>query len=179
MNAVTYSRCNIENKPTDMSICDQEAMCKAKAEISRFTLVDQFRDKCVPGYIRFHDRCGGVELLSAAFDNKFDVLVTESLDRIEGDSELQVATVRHLEEMGVRIIGVTDGYDSEKFWSSMLLDIREVILDKHLNDAMKRIHYAEDRAKMGIKQRTISWFTHMTFIASQLIKILWKKRKQN
>jgi site-specific DNA recombinase len=177
MNAVTYAQCGVTKKQADMSIEDQEGICKAKAKREGFNLVDQFRDDGVHGYIRLHDRDGGVQLLSAVFNDELKVLITESLRCFSADSSVQNSVIRFFESKGIRIIGVTDRYDSHKFWSSMLIDIREIINEMYLVDAEKRMHYLEYCHKSGVKQRTINWIKQITFIVVQLLKVRRRKRK--
>ena len=65
---------------------------------------------------------------AAALAGQFHVLVPEGLDRLSRDQVDQEQVVRRLESRGIRIVGVSDGYDSASGDSRfMLLSMRGIV----------------------------------------------------
>ena len=59
------------------------------------------------------DRAGYQSMLADAKAAKFDVLLIDNIARVSRDQVEAETTFRRLEHWGVRVIGVSDGYDSE------------------------------------------------------------------
>ena len=70
------------------------------------------RDRAVSGASCVQGRPGGRALLTDALAGRFSVLLVESLDRLSRDQVEQETIVRRLEHRGIRIIGVSDSYDT-------------------------------------------------------------------
>lgn len=80
-------------------------------------------------------------MLEAAATGHCSALVIESLDRLSRDQVEQETIVRRLEHRGIRIIGVSDGYDTESGESRKLLrGVRGMINETYVDDLRKKTH---------------------------------------
>ena len=71
---------------------------------------------------------------------QFDVLVLEGLDRLSRDQVDQEQVVRRLEHRGIRIVGVTDGYDSASGESRFVLrSMRGIVNEAYRRDLPPKI----------------------------------------
>ena len=75
-----------------------------------------------------------------ALAGRFDVLVLEGLDRLSRDQVDQEQVVRRLEHRGIRIVGVTDGYDSASGESRFVLrSMRGIVNETYRRDLPPKI----------------------------------------
>jgi DNA invertase Pin-like site-specific DNA recombinase len=109
MRVVIYARFSTENQNAS-SIEDQARVCRSKASALGLTVDAVHADAAVSGGIPLRARSGGAALMA----DHFDVLIVESLSRLSRDTVDGEMEMRRLEHRGVRIIGVSDGYDSEQ-----------------------------------------------------------------
>ncbi len=131
--AAIYARFSTD-KQRDTSVEDQFRVCRQRAESLGLTIVAHHKDDGVSGSTPVDGRAGGVLLLADAMAGRFEVLLLEGLDRLSRDSVEQERIVRRLEHRGIRIIGVSDGYDSDsgasrKIYRGMRGLINEIFLD--------------------------------------------------
>ena len=68
------------------------------------------------------------------------MLLVESLDRLSRDQVELERTVRRLEHRGIRIIGVSDGYDSTAAGRKVIRAVRGIVAEIYLDDLRARIH---------------------------------------
>ncbi len=109
MRVVIYARFSTENQNAS-SIEDQARVCRAKATALGLTVAAVHADAAVSGGVPLRSRSGGAALMA----DRFDVLIVESLSRLSRDTVDGEMEMRRLEHRGVRIIGASDGYDSEQ-----------------------------------------------------------------
>ena len=131
--AAIYARFSTD-KQRDTSVEDQFRVCRQRAESLGLAIVAHHKDDGVSGSTPVDGRAGGVLLLADAMAGRFEVLLLEGLDRLSRDSVEQERIVRRLEHRGIRIIGVSDGYDSDsgasrKIYRGMRGLINEIFLD--------------------------------------------------
>jgi site-specific DNA recombinase len=105
--AAIYARFSSELQ-SDRSIDDQIALCRAKAQRDRVKVVATFSDWARSG-ASLHGRQGISDLMEAAKDRQFDILIVESLDRLSrGQSDLPFIYER-LTFFGIDIVTVHEG----------------------------------------------------------------------
>ncbi len=139
MRAVVYARYSSENQsPT--SVADQFRLCEARALKDGFTVVARHSDSEVSGSVPLAGRPGARALLADFAAERFEALLIEGLDRLSRDQVEQESTVRRLEYRGVRIIGVSDGYDSLSDGRKVLRGVRGLINEVFLDDLRKKTH---------------------------------------
>jgi site-specific DNA recombinase len=109
MRVVIYARFSTENQNA-ASIEDQATVCRVKAATLGVTVAAVHADAAVSGGVPLRARSGGAALMPY----RFDVLVVPSLFRLSRDTVDGEIEMRRLEHRGVRIIGVSAGYDNEQ-----------------------------------------------------------------
>jgi site-specific DNA recombinase len=138
--AAIYCRFSTDRQ-SDTSVEDQARLCRARAADLGLAVGVTHSDRAVSGSTLIADRPGGRALLADALAVRFDVLLVESLDRLSRDQIDQEATVRRLEHRGIRIVGVSDGYDSASGKGRKLLrGVRGMIAEAYLDDLAEKVH---------------------------------------
>lgn len=137
--AAIYARYSTDRQDRS-SIEDQVRTCRAWSEARGLDLVATYADEATSGSVPVRARPGGAAMHDAALDGAFAVLVVESLDRISRDQVDGEQVVRRLEHAGVRIVGVSDGYDSAAGASRFVLrGIRGVVNESYRRDLVPKI----------------------------------------
>ncbi len=90
------------------SITDQMALCRAKAATEGWDISGEYSDAAISG-AALHNRPGLLDLVMAAKAKAFDVVITESLDRLSRDLEDIAGLHKRLSFWGVRIVTLADG----------------------------------------------------------------------
>jgi DNA invertase Pin-like site-specific DNA recombinase len=109
--AASYSRYSSDNQ-RDTSIDDQERLQDQRAAALGIEIGLRFSDREISASVPTIQRPGGRAMLEAAHRGEFDVLIIECLDRCWRDIIDQEQVIRGLEFAGIRIIGISDGYDT-------------------------------------------------------------------
>ena len=99
------------NLQSDRSIEDQVKLCRALSVRERWDVVSVFRDRAVSG--ASHLRGDFQSLLAGARERRFDVVVSEALDRLSRDQEHVAAFYKQMAFAGVRIVTISEGEISE------------------------------------------------------------------
>jgi site-specific DNA recombinase len=110
LKAAVYTRYSTDNQ-RGMSIDDQLRNCQRRIDNEGWDLAAHYSDEAMSGGST--DRKGYQQLLDGAAARSFDVLVVDELARAWRDQVESERTIRRLEFAGIRIIGISDGYDSE------------------------------------------------------------------
>ena len=139
MAAVIYARFSTDRQ-AETSIEDQARICRARAEALQLDVAQIFADQAISGSTPVGQRPGGRELLEAAIAGRFSVLLLEGLDRLSRDQVEQERIVRRLEHRGVRIVGVSDGYDSAAGARKLIRGMRGLVNEIYLDDLRAKTH---------------------------------------
>lgn len=139
MRAAFYGRFSTDRQ-RETSIADQAHICAARAVALGLTLEIQHSDEGISGSTPVMARPGGKQLLADALAGRFDVLIIEGLDRLSRDMVEQEQVIRRLEHRGVRIIGVSDGYDSDSSARKLHRGMRGLINEVYLDDLRAKTH---------------------------------------
>ncbi len=139
MRAAIYARFSTD-KQRDTSIDDQIRVCRARVHAEGWREVCQHADNGVSGSTPVASRPGGQRLLADAVSEQFDVLVVEGLDRLSRDLVEQERIVRRLEHAGLRLVGVSDGYDSTSAARKLHRGMRGLINEVYLDDLRAKTH---------------------------------------
>jgi site-specific DNA recombinase len=111
MRAVIYARFSSDLQDV-RSITDQVSLARRYADTRGLTFVGMYEDAAISG-ASLINRPGLQRLLADASAQKFDVLITESLDRLSRSQADIAALYERLSFMGVRIETLADGHVSE------------------------------------------------------------------
>ncbi|HIO37991.1 MAG TPA: recombinase family protein [Rhodospirillales bacterium] len=110
MRAAIYARYSSDNQ-REASIEDQITQCKKKIDSEDWELVDSYYDRAISGATLL--RPGYQKLLEDIRSNRFDVIVSEALDRLSRDQEDVAALYKQLSFAGVTLITLSEGEISE------------------------------------------------------------------
>ena len=139
MKAMIYARYSTD-KQSESSIEDQVRLCMVRVEFEGWQLAGIHKDEGVSGSVPVARRVGGVKLLSDLMACTFDVLVLESLDRLSRDMIEQEKIIRRLEHRRIRVLGLSDGYDSNQESRQLVRGMRGLINEMYLEDLRKKTH---------------------------------------
>ncbi len=139
MRCLIYSRFSSDAQRLT-SIVDQERIARARAAADDWTVTLCLSDEAVSGSVPVALRPGGKRLMQAIVAGEVDVLILEGLDRLSRDSLEQEKIVRIIEHRGVRVLGVSDGYDSRMTGKTLMRGMRGLINQVYLQDLAHKTH---------------------------------------
>ncbi|MDO9439351.1 MAG: recombinase family protein, partial [Beijerinckiaceae bacterium] len=107
LTAAIYARFS-SDKQTDRSIDDQVALCRRVCEAEGLVVVAVYDDRAISG-ASLHNRLGMQRLMRDAARGKFEIVVTEALDRLSRDQEDLAGIHKRLQFAGIDIRTAHDG----------------------------------------------------------------------
>lgn len=139
MRAAIYARYSTDMQDRT-SIEDQARGAQRWADQHGETVVAVYSDEELSGSVPVAMRAGGKSMLDAARANQFDTLIIEDQSRLARDFLDAERTVRILEQMGIRIIMVSDGYDSRNLGREMQRGFKALMNQQYLRDLAAKTH---------------------------------------
>jgi site-specific DNA recombinase len=112
MRVSIYARYS-SDKQREASIEDQTRLCEERARRENWTVVKRYSDHAISGASLM--RRGIQELMQDAQSGKFDLVLTESLDRISRDQEDIAGVYKRLRFAGVKIYTLSEGEIAEPY----------------------------------------------------------------
>jgi hypothetical protein len=106
LKVAIYARYSSDNQ-RDASIADQLRVCREFATRQGWTIVDEFTDHAVSGATLL--RSGFQRLMRDALNGRFDVVLSEALDRFSRDQEDTAGLFKRLTFAGVNIVTLAEG----------------------------------------------------------------------
>jgi site-specific DNA recombinase len=106
MRVALYARYSSDNQK-DSSIEQQMRLLRERVEAERWTVVGEYEDKALTGTNMM--RPGLQRMLAASQDKLFDVILSESIDRLSRDLADIAAMHKRLTHRGVRIVTLMEG----------------------------------------------------------------------
>jgi site-specific DNA recombinase len=137
MRAVTYCRFSTD-KQREASIEDQYRNCERYAEREGWTITKRYEDKGVSG--SKNDRPGYQQMLADAKAKAFDVLIVDDLSRLSRDDVETKTTIRRLKFWGLRVVGVSDGFDTGNKGYKIQAGVRGLMNEIYLDDLREKTH---------------------------------------
>jgi site-specific DNA recombinase len=110
MRVGIYARYS-SDRQSDTSLKDQIRLCQARAKREGWTVVGVYEDAAASGALRM--RRGYQTLLTDALSGKFDLVLAESLDRLNRDLEETARLFKRLKFVNVGIVTASEGPISE------------------------------------------------------------------
>ena len=108
--AATYARYSTDRQ-SDKSLEDQARNCRDRAAREGWTIAATYADRGISGATS--NRPEYQEMLAAALAGDFEALIVDDMSRLARDEiETQLA-VRRLRLRGIRVIGASDGFDTD------------------------------------------------------------------
>lgn len=139
MRIANYARYSSENQ-RETSIADQFHLGDVRAERDGWPIALRFSDSSISASVPTLLRPGGRALMEAIRAGQIDILLIESLDRCWRDIVDQERTIREIEDLGVRIIGISDGYDSNHEGRELQRVVIGGVNQQYLRDLGKKVH---------------------------------------
>ncbi len=106
MRVALYARYSSDNQ-RDASIEDQLRLCRARAEREGWTVVDSYSDRAISGASLL--RPGVQDLIADGLKRRFDLILTESLDRLSRDQEDIAGFYKRMRFGGINIVTLSEG----------------------------------------------------------------------
>lgn len=135
--AVVYARYS-GDRQRETSIDDQVRNCTRHAEREGLMIGRIYQDKAISGSVRA--RPGYLEMIEAAGAGLFDLLLVDDLSRLSRDDYEMKGLLRRLTWQSVRVIGVTDGYDSSRKGHKIHAGFKGLMNEMFLDDLRERTH---------------------------------------
>ena len=147
IRAALYARYSTD-KQREASIEDQARNCRRIAEREGWQLGKTYQDQAVSGSRA--DRAGYQSMLADAKAGQFEVLLVDDISRLSRDQVEAETTFRRLEHWGVRVIGVSDGYDSDAKTRKVHRAVKNLMNEVYLDDLAEKTHRGlEGQARAG------------------------------
>lgn len=137
MQAAIYSRFSTD-KQNESSIEDQVRNCIRHAERMQIQVIQEYADKAISGTSK--SRPGFKDMLAAAERGEFEVLLVDDLSRLSRDEVETKQVIRKFKFRRQRIIGVSDGYDSNTKGEKIQSTMRGLINEMYIDDLREKTH---------------------------------------
>jgi site-specific DNA recombinase len=137
MKAVIYTRFSTTQQ-REASSEDQARNCRRKIEAEGWELGKHYKDEGVSGSTT--ERPGYQAMLAASVAREFEVLVIDDLSRLSRDQVESERVIRSLEFADVRIISVSDGYDSVSKSRKLQRGFKGLMNEMFLDDLRDKTH---------------------------------------
>ena len=137
MRVVFYARYS-SDRQREASIKDQFRNCSRLAKHEGWDVAKWYRDKAISGSTS--NRPGYQQMLSDAGEGRFDVLIVDDLSRLSRDDIEMMQVIRRFIYWDIRIIGVSDGYDSDSKGAKVHAGVRGLINEIYLDDLSEKTH---------------------------------------
>ena len=139
IRAALYARYS-SDKQSPTSIDDQLRAARVLATSHGWEVVGVHHDAETTGSVPPSLRPGSKRLIADALARRFDVLIVEALDRIVRNLGEQELLVNRFEYHGIRIIGTSDGYDTEQRGRKVTRVFRGLQNEIYLDDLREKTH---------------------------------------
>src|SRR5687767_4544520 len=137
MHVALYARYSSEHQ-REASIADQFRTCERIAQSHGWTVSHRYEDRGITGSRT--DRPGYQQLLQDAQAHRFDLLLVDDLSRLTRDEAESIHVRRRLAFWGIRLIGVSDGYDSAAKGHKLQASVRGLMNELYLDDLREKTH---------------------------------------
>jgi len=137
MKVALYARYSSERQRAS-SIADQFRNCERFLEDKNWEIAARYQDAAKSGATA--DRPGYQEMVGAAKDGRFDILVVDDLSRLSRDEIEIKQLIRRFRFWGLRIIGTSDGFDTDSKGYKVHAGVRGLMNEIFLDDLRDKTH---------------------------------------
>ena len=137
MRAAFYGRYSSDMQK-ETSIDDQLRNCRRYIDREGWELVKQYKDKAMSG--ASSARPDYQRMLEDAKAKMFDVLVLDDLSRLSRDSVETQQVIKRLKFWGLRVIGVSDGIDTNNKGYKIQVSFGGMKNEAFLDDLKEKVH---------------------------------------
>lgn len=135
MRVAAYARFSTEMQ-SSASIDDQLRNCRNYCARNGWPAPEVFSDEAMSG--SRNDRPGYLRLLTAA--REFDVVLVDDYSRLSRDAIEGQKTIKRLKFAGVRVIGVSDGFDTGRKGYKAETGLRSLMSELYIDDLSDKVH---------------------------------------
>ncbi len=132
-----YARYSTD-KQSDASISDQCRNCERYVQREGWTIVKRYSDEGISGAVTA--RPGYQQMLRDADSKVFDVLLFDDLSRLSRDDVEMKMVIKRFGFRGLRVIGVSDGYDSAQKGHKVHAGMRGLMNEIYIDDVREKTH---------------------------------------
>jgi site-specific DNA recombinase len=137
MKTAIYARYSGDHQ-RESSIDDQVRNCTAFATREGFSIGQLYQDKAISGAVKA--RPGYQQMLEDAAAGLFNVLMVDDLSRLSRDDYEMKGVLRKFIWQGLRVIGVSDGYDSSRKGHKIHAGFKGLMNEMFLDDLRDKTH---------------------------------------
>lgn len=137
MKAALYARYSTD-KQREASIDDQYRNCENCVKREGWAIIKRYKDEAMSG--AKNNRPGYQQMLADAKAKAFDVLLVDDLSRLSRDDVEMKQVIRRFKFRRIRIIGVSDGFDSESKGHKIQAGMRGLMNEIYLDDLREKTH---------------------------------------
>lgn len=135
MRIAAYARYSSDAQ-REASLKDQLRNCRGYCTRMGWPAPVEYQDAAISG--SRNDRPGYLRLLADA--TRFDVILVDELSRLSRDSIESATAIRRLKFANVRVIGVSDGYDTAQKGHKANGALRGLMSELYLDDLAEKTH---------------------------------------
>ena len=137
MRPAAYCRFSSDNQ-RDASITDQLRNILNYCKQQGWPEPELYQDKATSGALL--SRAGLDALMQASMQHRFDVLLLDDLTRLGRDMAETPRIVKQLKFAGIRVIGVSDGVDTDRNGYKAEIGLRGIMGEMYLDDLAEKTH---------------------------------------
>lgn len=134
---VMYARYSTENQ-SERSINDQFRNCERYAEKENWMVVGKYFDEAITGAVS--KRPDYKRLMQDAEKGVFEILLIDDLSRFARDDLEMKISLRKLMAWGIRVIGVSEGYDTTNKGHKIHAGMRGIMNEMYIDDVRDKTH---------------------------------------
>ncbi len=123
MNVALYARVSTDDQAERGTVGVQVDFFRRWCELHGHTSAGEYIDEGVSGVVPVHDRPAGARLLAGAGGGQFEQVALFRLDRLARDTGVALNAVKTLEGRGVRLVSMTEAFDTNTASGRLMLDI--------------------------------------------------------
>jgi hypothetical protein len=114
--------------------------CRRRADDEGWSVAREFTDKAIGGADSTRPQYR--DMLSAAERGEFDVLVIDDLSRLARDQVESERAIRRLAFLGIRIVAISDGYDSQTKIATRKIQraVKGLVNEMRLDELREQFH---------------------------------------
>ncbi len=151
MRCAIYARYSTDRQ-TESSIRDQVHAAATYAKAQGWVVVTTHTDSEQSGSTPVALRPGGKAMLADVMAKRFDILLVEDLSRLSRQVAESESLIHRLESRGIRIVGMSDAYDTKSKGRKVMRIARGMINELYIDDVRDKTH----RGMVGNMSRGMS-----------------------
>lgn len=122
-NVALYARVSTDDQAERGTVRAQLDFFRRWCELHGHTNAGEYVDEGVSGVVPVQDRPAGARLLADAATGRFEQVALFRLDRLARDTSVALNAVKQMEACGVRLVSMTEAFDTNTASGRLMLDI--------------------------------------------------------